>query len=379
LEPEAGSSFESLHPLKTPKVSRLATATNERIIDSSNANCELMIRSYHEVRDAAQHPSQRGQLLETECYPLPFCGKILPIAAMPTTSTTDSPLAQAIAKACTGDRALLRLYIARRCGLPGERPNLKLAEQIARELLSRGKPGEDALKQLRTLNQSEAPGGSVDEFLPIVGVLALGIQATSAKSASEASGYLDQLQPFAEDTRNHLRESVATAVVQVLLAQGDELVESLAAWTDGYLQAHVAVSAVADPGFLRSSKEPNAILTRLHEAFCLLKGAPRAHERSQGYRTLVRTLSKVPAQIGKRFPAETLHWLVEHCDTVVPELREALTENVAALRKAGLRKGDVEEVQKALDETAPPRRDPRTYVGPTRSRGAKAEREGKKR
>ncbi len=179
------------------------------------------------------------------------------------------------------------------------------------------------------------------------------------------------LQKMAEDPRRLVRAGVVTALRRVAHGSADALVEDLHAWTDGYLQAAVAIEAIADRSVLDQVSSATGVLARLSEAFALVEAAPRAHQRTQGYRDVLRALSEAPSAMMSRFGQATSLWLEEHAKVEAPDLREAISKAAALARKHGHRTDHVED---ALDRSAPPRRDPLTYVGPTRGRGKKARR-----
>jgi hypothetical protein len=154
-------------------------------------------------------------------------------------------------------------------------------------------------------------------------------------------------------------------------AASDELLVSLGEWTDGYLSAAVALSALAHRPWLDRMKVSRPLLTRFDEAFSLAESAPRADQRSQGFRTLVKTLSETPAVVMARFPVDTIAWLESRARTENVELRRSVEALVRKARASGHAVGELLGVEQQLDAGAKPRRDPKTYVGPTRKRGAR--------
>jgi hypothetical protein len=148
---------------------------------------------------------------------------------------------------------------------------------------------------------------------------------------------------------------------------GEGAVVEFAAWTDGYLQAHVALSALADRVILDALPSRAPVLARLEEAFALADGSPRAAERSQGVRALRGGL---PAQItafAARFP-ETIAWLERAAQAERPETREVVAEAIRALRRVKLSDAEAARLRAALAKSAPPPRDPSRIVKGTRKR-----------
>jgi hypothetical protein len=204
------------------------------------------------------------------------------------------------------------------------------------------------------------------EFLPIVGAFCLAARFELGTKPEEA---LAELRTLAEDSRHLIREGVASALGEAARVRGEELVLLLAGWTDGYLPAAVALDAVSSRSWLDAVRTPDEAVSRLDECFSLAESAPRADQRSQGYRTLMITLPAACTRILDRFPEATVRWLEARAATDHVELREALGE--LASRARGHTVGELERFGQILRENAPPRRDPKTYVGPTRKRGAR--------
>lgn len=269
--------------------------------------------------------------------------------------------------ACQGSADALERHFIKRGGLPGPRPNFALARDAAAALLAQGAAGRQYLQHLAGLGEREAQDDTAHEFKVVVGVMGLGLEAARDKELSRSRA-LQVLQGYVEDGRRHVRGSVHVALAEVLKEHGDAAVAAFASWTDGYLQAEAVLRALTLEEAERAVRDAQGLIARLDEAFQLAEKAPRSHERSHGYRALVRALGDVPARIGKRFASQVLAWLEARAATRVPELRDALQQATAKLRKAGARAGDVQAVQQALDAAEPPRRDPRSYVGPTRKR-----------
>src|SRR5262249_54230754 len=131
------------------------------------------------------------------------------------------------------------------------------------------------------------------------------------------------------------------------------------------------LAVLADRSFLDRTKSPTLLLSRFDEAFSLAEESSRADQRSQGYRALVRVLGSAPAAVMARFPHDTIAWLTSRAATGNVELRASVEQLVERARARGQSIGDLEGVERQLDAAAKPRRDPKTYVGPTRKRGAR--------
>jgi len=259
--------------------------------------------------------------------------------------------------------ALLR----RLSGLPGPHANEPLARAFAAEVARAGQHADDLVRTLCAMGPTRAPAGTDSEFLPMVGAACIGARLAERPDAA----LIAQLRVLADDPRHRVRESVSRALVEASRARGDELLGLLSAWSDGYLGATVALEAVTARAWLDGTRSAKPVLSRLDEAFALAEQASRADQRSQGYRALVKELAEAPARLLDRFPRETLVWIESKASTPDVTLRAALLD---LMRKAHLRghgASSLEKVELALAESAPPRRDPKTYVGPTRKRGAR--------
>jgi len=288
------------------------------------------------------------------------------------------PLQDAIDQACAGRPAVLHAFLQRNSALPGPRPNLKFAKAAAAGLLTRGAIGNQVLAAMRKMGPSQAAEKTSWEFLPLVGVIGIGVEAARG-APDRIATVLTELQAFAEDPRGHVRSAVVHALREVIDAHTDEAVGALQTWTDGYLQGSAALDALAEPVVLQHLHQPQALVDRLQEAFDLIDRAPRSHERTQGYRALLRAIGATPAIVGKRFPIEVAQWLQQRATTQHPELRAVIEKSIHGMRGAGVRAADVEQAQRALQDSERAPRDPRSDVGPTRSRGKKARSRGGKK
>ncbi len=271
-------------------------------------------------------------------------------------------LDRAIAAEGEGDADLFDLLL-RSSGLPGPSANHDLARAIGAAIAARGSKGE---RLVRALVQSE------DEYLRIVAAMAFAALSLpgpkpGATRARVAQALAD-LQELAEDPRHIVRGGIVSALRVRLAALGEAAVVDLAAWTDGYLQAHVALEAMADRQWLTTQASPVEILARLDEAFVLADASPRSAERTQGMRTLRQGM---PAQIVAfvaRYP-EALAWLEGKTASARPETREILEGAVRLLRRTVLSDVEAGRFTALLEASAKPRRDADRVVHGTRRRG----------
>jgi hypothetical protein len=272
-------------------------------------------------------------------------------------------LDRAIARGAHSDLfGLLRRF----SGLPAPRANEKFAWAVAHAVGAFGSRADALVRDLCT--QARVPEKGTAEFLPIVGAFCLAVRFTSGVSAEAILG---ELRPLAEDSRHLVRSGAVAALAEMGRSAGDGVVGALAAWTDGYLSASVALEAISTRSWLDALRSPEGALSRLDEAFSLVESAPRADQRSQGYRELLKTLPEASARLMDRFTDATTGWLESKASTEHVELREALEAVARRVTSRGPGPGKLERFDKLFAESAPPRRDPKTYVGPTRQRGSR--------
>lgn len=261
-----------------------------------------------------------------------------------------------------GDAGPLLELLRRSSGLPGPRPNIELARAVG-GALARREGRADAL--LRDLARSD------DEYLRIVAAMTLVLRsllATEKKKHGRAAEALADLQQVAEDPRHLVRTGIVEALRVRLLALGEPAVDELSAWTDGYLQAHVALEALADRMLLTRLSSAEPVLARLDEAFTLADRSPRAAERTQGMRALRQGMPAQIVLLAGRFH-ETIAWLEDKTASTRPETRRVVSDAIAALRRTVISDADAERLSAKLAASGKPPRDPSRVVQGTRKRG----------
>jgi hypothetical protein len=222
--------------------------------------------------------------------------------------------------------------------------------------------------ELVAMNAQRAPPRSALEFLPMVGAFCL---AARALAAPVLGPELDRLLVMAEDPRHLVREGVVLALVEIGCDRAEELALAIGGWMQTYLPAAVALTALSARPWLDRLASADLLIARFDEGFSLAESATRADRRSQGYRALVDALSDAPGKVMHRFSAPMLAWLEVRAATHDVPLREALHALIGSARSRGQSSSDLDGVRAGLDASAPPRRDPKTYVGPTRRRGGR--------
>jgi hypothetical protein len=245
--------------------------------------------------------------------------------------------------------------LSRSSGLPGLRPNVELARAVGLAIAAKGRKADPVL---RALIAAEA------EYPRVVAAAAF---AARRAAKVDTKGAMEGLQSLVEEGTHHVRAGVVAALRWLLETLGDEAVADLAGWTDGYLQAHVALEALADRTLLARLKDKEGVLGRLDEAFDLADASPRAAERSQGMRLLRQAMPGQIAVFAGRFP-EVLTWLEKKAEATRPETREVVASTIAKLRKASLSDAGAAGLSAALEKSAKPPRDPSRIVQGTRKR-----------
>jgi hypothetical protein len=252
------------------------------------------------------------------------------------------------------------------------RANAGIVQAFASHASTRGRQADRLVRTMTLLDADRAPGGTELEILPMCGVAAIAARAVSDPKVVPLS--LELLEAAAEDLRFRVRDEVPRALARIGAVRGEPLVAELAGWTDGFFQAAAVLVAATDNTWLSAIHAPNELLLRLEESFQLARAADRADERYPGYKALVDALSVAPGMFASRFGAPVFDRLVAWSTVKEPMLREAIAKSIGGTRLSKRFAADVARVHAALAASAPPRRDPRTDVGPTRRRG-----KGKKR
>jgi hypothetical protein len=177
------------------------------------------------------------------------------------------------------------------------------------------------------------------------------------------------LHHLAEDPHMTTRNGVVEALHRHLADQASRVaaaVQHFSGWTDGFLHAAVALEVLTHRSVLNVAS-PDGVMARLEEMVALLENAPRSAERTQGLRRLAEVIPDAVAACVARIP-QAEAWLLARVATRDPRMRTVLEAALGRLH-AKQPSPTLARTVELFDAYAPPRRDPRSYVGPTRGRG----------
>jgi hypothetical protein len=280
-------------------------------------------------------------------------------------------LAQALEAAIQGSPRSLYSELARHSGLPGVRANMGIVRAFAEECALRGAPSDRLVVTMAATDADAAPGNTELEILPMCGVMALGARAARDRAAVDRA--LLGLHAAADDLRYRVRDCVVLALARIGESLGDALLDRVRTWMDGYFHAAAVLRALADPAWLSHVSRAELAVARVHEAWELAATAERSAARYPGRKALVEALGETPAAVAARFGVVVLDAMVPWCETHDPDLRDAIGRNVESPKLSRFF-GDVERLRKALERSAPVRRDRDRVVEGTRNRGKRARR-----
>ncbi len=275
-------------------------------------------------------------------------------------------LGQSLDLAIGGNRDALYSLLARGSCLPGIRANDALADAFAQACRALGSRADSVAIALAHLSADEAPGASALEFLPVCGVVALGARAAVDKGVRRR--FVGELHARADDPRFRVRDAVVEALARVGSGAGDELVEDVAPWMDGYFHAAAILRGLAREEWLGTLHAAAPAIARLDEAFQLALDAPRAAARYPGHKALIEGLHRTPGLIALRFGVPVFDMVLRWASVKDPIMREVPAAFVDYPKLAGRFGPDLDRVRRALDGSRPEPRNPDHNVGPTRDR-----------
>jgi hypothetical protein len=297
----------------------------------------------------------------------------------PTTEGLKSDaLRAALQGALQGDTARLEALLARHGGMPGPKPNLKLAAAFGIELGAL--PGSLA-PLLSKFGDDDAAPDDPRVFLPIAAAHGWAQRLRAEREVEPAWRALEQL---AADERGPVRVGTLDALLAFTLRDGgsDQLVARAIGWLDSndrelmFGAAALVIEALADPRVVAGIREHEQLLDYLARAIDKVARAARSAERSEGRR---RVLTSLPGALALvialvRSGERGLRWFEEQCGRAShPDVRLAFSQALIRLHKIPQAPAGtiVEGLRQALTVSAKPLRDP-TLVRPGTGRGRRS-------
>lgn len=287
------------------------------------------------------------------------------------------PLKQALADALMGDSARLEDLLARHGGLPGPRPNLKLAAAFGAELAA---CRENVVPLLRKLERDEAPDDKARAFLPVAAAHGWAARIRVNRDVNTAWGALADM---ALDERVPVLQGLKDALLTLAVRQdgGDLVLENAAGWLElddreaRYAASALALDVLADSRVMASIADTEALFAYLSRVLEEMESAPRSAERSVfRRRTLAALTVALPSLIAHGGAGEpAVQWLQEECARAERiDVRQTLSDSIVRLRgsASGQRGGVVDSLAQALEASAKPLRHA-ARVRPGTGRGKK--------
>jgi hypothetical protein len=288
-------------------------------------------------------------------------------------------LRSALDEALAGRPATLERLLCRHGGLPGTRPNLKLAAAFGAELAQHGAVAERLLEQL---TDDDSPLESPRVFLPIAAAHGWAERLRKGDARAAWSG----LQRLAADQRALVRVGTLDALRQACAAEGgaDALVEQARAWLEdeeadrelAYGSTALALDALSEARVLALVRAPEPLFGLLTFVIDRLDAAPRSASRSDARRRLVSALANIAAHAvaGVRAGERGAEWFRGECERAThPDVRGALSQALQQLPQLGQApaRGVIDGLRSALQTSAKPLRDA-ARVRPGAGRGRRS-------
>jgi hypothetical protein len=287
----------------------------------------------------------------------------------------------ALEEALTGRSARLEDLLARHGGLPGPKPNLKLAQAFGTEVGPL--PGE-LMPLLTRLADEDAAPDTARAYLPVAAAHAL---VGRLRAGREVEPAFRALFTLAADERSPVR--VGTVDALITLGSRNDLADELVRRGHTHVTeeddrelcfgaAALVVEALGDPRVLACIGDSEALLAYVASVIDRISSAPRSAERSDGRRRALTSLARSlpPVVMSVRADDRGKHWLEAECERAKhPDIRRALSDAIVRLAAQGHSLGGtaVEELRKSLEGSAKPLRDP-TLVRPGTGRGKSSRR-----
>lgn len=287
-------------------------------------------------------------------------------------------LLAALQDALRGSPERLEDLLARHGGLPGPKPNVKLAAALGSELGAL--PGNVA-PLLKRLGAEDAAPDTSRAFLPVAAAHGW---AARIREGREVEAGWRALAELAADERGPVRVGTLDALFMLALREGgaDMLIERATSWLDEeerelrFGAAALIIEAIGDVRVLANIRDHEALLAYLSGAIERVADAPRSAERSEGRRRVLTSLALALASVVAlvRSGDQGLSWFTAECERAKhPDVRGALSaaliklQNIPQAPSVSL----VDTLRKKLEDSAKPLRDP-SRLRPGTGRGRRS-------
>ena len=283
----------------------------------------------------------------------------------------------ALDQALAGSPKRLEELLSRHGGLPGPKPNLKLAAAFGAEV---GALKQNVAPLLTHLAHVEDAEGTAVSFLPVAAAHGW---ASRIRAGRDVELAWDALVELAADERAAVHQGLHDAILALALREGgaDIVLERMAQWLAiedreaRYAAIALSLGLLADAHVMTTISDHEALFTYLSRVIEEMANAPRSAERSVfRRRTLTGLVRVVPALIAHGGTGDqAIAWLEKVCtDAERPDMRETLSDAIGRLRdrSSGQKAGLVDSLRATLMASAKPLRHA-ARVRPGTGRGKK--------
>jgi hypothetical protein len=270
----------------------------------------------------------------------------------------------------------LEQLLAKHGGLPGLRPNLKLAAAFGAEV---GEAGGPVYALLDRLAADTAAPDTPRCFLPVAAAHGY---AQRIRAGLDAERSWQGLAPLLADERAHVRLGAIDALTQLCARDGyaDALVLRAGEWLEEsdreLCYGSVASALEVLPHVLAGLHEHDALFELLTRVLDAVSNAPRSAQRSDGRRRVLRVIGPTMAAVvaAVRSGSKGADWFRGECErTRDPELRAALSEALQRLPELpnAPARPVIDALRAELEKSQKPLRDA-ARVRPGHGRGKKS-------
>lgn len=284
-------------------------------------------------------------------------------------------LRAALQAAVRGQSQALEQLLCKFGGMPGTRPNLKLAAAFATELASYEEP---ALSLLTKFSDDVAAPDDPRVILPIAAAFAW---SSLLDLGRELEASWRALQLLAADERAPVRVSTLAALQRYHTSKDTarELIERANAWLEEedrelmYGAPAIAIETLTETRALGLIAEPVRLCELLTRAIDSAADAPRSAQRSDARRRLLTTLAAAAARTAAGLRGGADWFRAESARAEHPDIRDMLSQALQQLAGLGNApsRGQIDELRAALSASAKPIRDA-ARVRPGTGRGRRS-------